>query len=222
MNPKFCKHKKQFCFRRPDGPLKDIKDPALREKESRRLSRERREKTEREQTEAKTRVILGVTTAIEAIPAGNNTTKITPAKSGTAVLGVRNEDVPPNRYTESELRGTSWSTPTGIWENRYLISRYYNENPLTQDDLDLLIPEDVRDSDFLVNRVTRHFAEIGRGEPKVHCFLKDKQGYAKTYKDEHFEMFQQVRERRKELDKRRSRTTKMPQKANRARQTASG
>ena len=92
--PKFCKHKPSVCFRRPGGPLKDIKDPVLREKKSRQLSKERREKYNQEQAKAKAKANLGVTTAIEAIPKNASTTDTTSRRSSTIRLDVRSEDVP--------------------------------------------------------------------------------------------------------------------------------
>ena len=208
--PKYCKHKPQVCFRRPGGPMDGITDPEEREKKSRELSAKRREKTLKEQTLAKTNAIeaIGVTRTIETTPANGSTTDMIPESRSTTYYGVRDSDIPSEEYTPEELAGTTWSKPSRVIKNarRYLISKLYNENPLTRDDLDILIPTDLHDSEFVRQTVVKHYAEYNKGEAKLHCFLKNKRRYAARYQEENHELWAHVRQRRDdERERRRNR-----------------
>ena len=68
--PKACKHPKEFCFRRPGGPLdaEGIKEPKARDKRSRELAAERRAQTLKTKASTKKVVRLATTTQSVGIP----------------------------------------------------------------------------------------------------------------------------------------------------------
>ena len=146
--PKACKHPKEFCFRRPGGPLdaEGIKEPKARDKRSRELAAERRAQTLKTKASTKKVVRLATTTQSVGIPKRQVTRR-------------PGHKMPEGGWTDEQKTRLS-----SINEHfhQYLHSKEWMDRPLTHEDVDRILPEDVCDSQFLGDIVTWHFGREGR------------------------------------------------------------
>ena len=181
-------HNPATCFRRPGGPLdeENITDPKQRTKRSREMATE---KAKAHKKKAGSTKRVAFTSQSEAVSPGDGKTK----RSSLKNRNVHDKDQPENKYTEQELRDFTWSAPSRHW-NRYLLSKEYAKNPLTNEELDLLIPEDLADSPVASEWVCQQLGEV-HNKRRLYQFRKNPKEYARRFKRTYSFFFEGQRER---------------------------
>ena len=197
-------HNPATCFRRPGGPLdeENITDPKQREKRSREMA------AEKKKTSKKNRKVgfVATTSQSEAVnPEASSSNNKRSRKVNRST--VSDDDTPQNKYTKEELSALTWSGPSKHW-GRYLLSPEYAENPLTHDELDLLIPEDLSDSIVCSEWVRRQLGEV-HNQRVLYKFRKNPVRYAKKFQEKYsFFYEQQRRVESEQLARRRNKRSK--------------
>ena len=180
--PKGCIHPEDTCFRRKDGPLKDVKDPADRVTESMKLANkikdERAKKraatkaARKKKKETKQKKKVGFTSAVRAAPA--------PKTVGTTEdTREKLKGIPTGRLTEEEIakfNEKDWSEPSSTFKTRYLLNKIAKECPLTYEELDMLMLPVNRTIKRKVDLVKKKFHSMD-GEHELYSFRRDYQEY---------------------------------------------
>ena len=181
-------HNPATCFRRPGGPLdqEKITDPKERTKRSREMATA---KAKAHKKKAGSTKRVAFTSQSEAVRPGDGKTR----RSSLKNRNVHDKDQPENKYTEQELRDLTWSAPSRHWD-RYLRSKEYAKNPLTNEELDLLIPEDLADSPVASEWVCQQLGEV-HNQRRLYQFRKNPKEYARRFKKTYAFFFEGQRKR---------------------------
>ena len=166
VNPKACKHKKETCFRRPDGPLKGITDPKERAVESRKLAAKLREKRN-----GKNVVATGFVASVV------KPTK--PSVSERLPEGTQLKET----WSREDVERMGQSKPNNYFQ-AYLLNETYSKNPLTQAEVDMILPDDVSHSPYLEACAHKYYGRV-ENERQMYKFRRDPKKSIRSFRSEY-------------------------------------
>ena len=163
-----------------------ITDPKERTKRSREMANAKAKAGKKGTTR---KVSFATSRSCEAVQPDNQDSKDTDEPKSKR---SRLYDKPMNKYSEEEMKNLTWSKPSKFVD-RHLLSPTYAKKPLTHEELDLLIPEDLSDNIKVVDWVCHHFGEV-KHERLLWKFRNKPKEYTRSFRERYDYYFKERRE----------------------------
>ena len=186
VKPKLCKHKPEVCFRREGGPLdqENITDPKARERRSRELAAEQSAKSKAKRQ--------GST---------NKSVKLATTTQSEAVVKVASKSM---RWPTCKQPKTGWTAEQKArlseynhWVPQYLHSKEYMARPLTHEEINMILPTDLRCSEFMGITAKHYFGRAGN-ERQLFRLRSDTDAVIKEFRAHNHKRIEEVRKNKTE------------------------